>query len=276
MMVEMKTEGVLPDVLTYNTLIDGYGHMGYMDRAFHVLKQMIDESLEPNYWTYSIFLKHLFNRNLLDAIAVDIVDVWKLIKVDFVLDLLEEMAQHNCKPRLNTYNALIYGFCRAYRLEESYQLLSCMKEEGLSPNEETYTSLISCCCNLKRFTEASRFIDAIVECGSLPYLSSYRLLICGLCDEEMFEEAKIVFCKLTRSGFNHDEIVWEVILDGLHRKGHGNVSLELLSTLEESNCCPSDQTYAMVDKGRWLKPSYVLEPGLSNGFHCNLTKACAV
>jgi pentatricopeptide repeat protein len=222
--------------------------MGYVDRAFHTLKRMIDASCEPDYRSYCILLKHLL-RGDLNSLYVDASGLWNLMELDTVWQFLEKMSEHGLNPTITTYSSLIAGFCKASRSKEACILLDYMCGKDITPNEEIYTLLIKCCCDTKFFEKASSFVNNMIECGFQPHLDSYQHLILGLCNEGEFEKAKSLFSDLLELGYNHDEVAWKILIDGLLKVGYVDICSQMLSTMENTHCCISSQTYAMVTNG---------------------------
>ncbi|KAK9085926.1 hypothetical protein Sjap_026337 [Stephania japonica] len=258
-MVKMNKEGILPDLVAYTALMDGYGTWGLVDHAFDVFKRMTDDGCNASEVTYSILFKHLLNEernrekiNHIDInsaanqASIHIADVWKKLDFKTVLRLLDKMIEHDCPPTMNTFDVLIAGFCKERRLEEVQNLFLYMNERGLVPNEKIYTSLVNCLCKLEMYKEALIKVDMMADCGYQPCLESYKLLVCGFYDKGKSEEAKKVFCSLLGCEFNHDEIAWKILIDGLLKKGFVDRCTELLDFMEEKNCPPNHQTYAMI------------------------------
>ncbi|GAB2216486.1 hypothetical protein Droror1_Dr00024260 [Drosera rotundifolia] len=85
---EMAAASVVPYVVTYTVLIDGYGSLGLITRAIDMLKSMRDSECKPSHCTFSILMKHLLNKKQaqkngnsmhLNVVPIDIVNVWKLV-----------------------------------------------------------------------------------------------------------------------------------------------------------------------------------------------------
>ncbi|KAK8955458.1 hypothetical protein KSP40_PGU017068 [Platanthera guangdongensis] len=53
---EMKINGYMPDLITYNALINCFCKFGMLHRAFGYLNEMGSSSLNPNIVTYSSFI----------------------------------------------------------------------------------------------------------------------------------------------------------------------------------------------------------------------------
>jgi pentatricopeptide repeat protein len=70
--------------------------------------------------------------------------------------------------------------------------------------------------------------------------------VVGLCNEGDFEKVKSLFCDLLELGYNHDEVAWKILNDGLLKAGYVDICFQMLSIMEKRYCCISSQTYALV------------------------------
>jgi pentatricopeptide repeat protein len=217
-------------------------------RGYPVFKVPTDASCEPNYWTYCILLKHFLKSSLVSVQYVDTSGLWNVVELHTVWQLLEMMVKHGLNPTKMTYSSIIAGFCKAMRLREACELLDHMCGKGISPNEEIYTMLIKCCCDTKFFKKALSFVSNMVECGFQPKLESYQYLMVGLCNEEDFDKAESLFNDLLGMDYNHDEVAWKVLNDGLLKAGHVDICSQLLSTMENRHYRINPEIYAMVTK----------------------------
>jgi hypothetical protein len=98
------------------------------------------------------------------------------------------------------------------------------------------------------YPDAWALLCSMIGHGFIPHLMSYKHLLSGLTDEGQVDTAKEIFRDSRWKDYNPDEIAWKVIIDGLIRKGHSYMCHEMLSILEQRNCRPSYQTYAMLTK----------------------------
>lgn len=245
-LTEMNKSGVTVDTIAYNTLMDGHVRIGQTDCAVSTLKHMKNTDSMPNQFTYMILLRHVLQRRLPESVSLNAASVWKTTELTDIFELFEVMKKNYIIPNTVTYSVILERFSEDGRLNEMTSLVSCMKDDKLSLNENIYTSLISCFCKSGRLSDAWALLHSMIEHGFVPRLMSYQHLLCGLISEGQDHRVKEIFGNSRWKDYNPDEIVWKVIIDGLIRKGHSDICLDMISKLEQMNCRPSNQTYAML------------------------------
>ncbi|KAG9456928.1 hypothetical protein H6P81_001436 [Aristolochia fimbriata] len=249
LMLKMKLDGVQPDVVTYVTLMDGYGSSGLKDLAFDVFKHMFLAGCKPDYHAYAVMLKHIFREKIVkDTESSAVFDVWKTLTIDNAFNFLEQMVSHGCSPCVDSFEALIWGFCKEDRLEDAQNLVQHMSHLGIPPDEDIYTNLVNCCCKLGMYLDALKLVERMVETGHLPRLESYKLLINAFSDQKQYDNAKNAFNGLLGCEYNYDEVAWVVLIDGLLRSGHVDMCSVLLDIMEGKGCQLSSQTYDLLIK----------------------------
>ncbi|KAL2943407.1 hypothetical protein RDABS01_031755, partial [Bienertia sinuspersici] len=148
---EMKTEGIPPDVVTYNTFIDMYCKEG-----------MNGQIPVPDIISYSA---------LLDGYCLR---VWK---VDRALGLLQEMPLKGLYPNAVTYSTLIDAWCKDKRLTYAKKLFKEMKANGLKPNVVTLSSLLDGLCKNKKIDEVMQTVREMENNGVVPNIITYNILM---------------------------------------------------------------------------------------------------
>jgi hypothetical protein len=135
---KMKTEGLHPDVVIFNTLINQLLYEGDKKAAQHVVDvEMPAEGVEPNEKTKAtmaqadqlIGKKH--TRQMMQLIKTNKNDAKKYF----------QMFQKNGQANVHHYNTAIANLCRTSN--EQRELISKMKTEGLHPDLSTFTTLIN-------------------------------------------------------------------------------------------------------------------------------------
>jgi len=200
----------------------------------------------PNHFTFLILLRHLLQMRLAEHVPLKATLVWNIIELADVFELFERMKKNAVPSSARAYLAILEGFSEDRRLDEVTSLVSRMKEDNLPLNEDLYTALVNCFCKLRMYPDAWALLCSMIGHGFLPNLLSYQNLLSGLTAEGQADRAKEIFRDSRWKDYNPDEIVWKVIIDGLIRKGHSDVCHDMISILEQMNCKPRDETYAML------------------------------
>ncbi|OEL23221.1 Pentatricopeptide repeat-containing protein [Dichanthelium oligosanthes] len=101
--VLMEKCGLTPDMISFNTLLNGFYNNGRFDEAEKVWEMMKERNLQPNAKTYNAKLRGLVaGGRIEDAVSV-----------------IERMQKDGPKPDSVSYNELIRGFCKGGRLDEA-------------------------------------------------------------------------------------------------------------------------------------------------------------
>jgi len=114
----------MPDIVTFNVLVDTFCKEGKVSEAQGVLKTMTEMSVELDVVTYnSLMYGH--------SLWMEVVEARKLFGF---------MITKGCKPNVFSYNILINGYCKAERIDEAKQLFNEMIHQGLTPNIVSYNT----------------------------------------------------------------------------------------------------------------------------------------
>ncbi|CAA7029776.1 unnamed protein product [Microthlaspi erraticum] len=179
----MEAEKLEPDVVIYNTVIDGLCKYRHPDDALDLFNEM--ENKEG-----------------------------KLLEAE---KLYEEMIKRSIAPDIVTYNSLINGFCMQSRLDEAKQMFE-MVSKGCLPDVVTYNTLINGFCKSKRVEMAwNSFVRCLkedwLETQSLTH-SYPRFFQAGDC-----ESAQQVFKQMVSADVPPDIWTYNILLDGLCKNG---------------------------------------------------------
>ncbi|KAL2481635.1 Tetratricopeptide repeat (TPR)-like superfamily protein [Abeliophyllum distichum] len=115
------------NIISWTSLITGYGRHGYGHEAVALYEKMEDEGLKPNDIT---FLSLLFACSHSGLTAQG----WKCFS--------SMVSKHNVLPRAEHYSCLVDLFARASRLEEAYDLVCKMTTES---NASFWSTILGAC-----------------------------------------------------------------------------------------------------------------------------------
>ncbi|XP_057958689.1 pentatricopeptide repeat-containing protein At2g17525, mitochondrial [Malania oleifera] len=192
----MKTRGVTPNTVIYNTLIHTLCKNGKIGRA----RSLMSEIGEPNNVTFTVLISgYCREENLVQALVLlekcfnqglipDVITVTKVVeilcnvgRVTEAFEVLERVERKGGAVDVVAYNTLIKGFCRLGKVKVGHRLLKEMESKGCLPNAETYNVLISGFCDCGTLDSALDLFNDMKTDGINWNFSTYDLLIKGLC-----------------------------------------------------------------------------------------------
>ncbi|KAE8682700.1 G-type lectin S-receptor-like serine/threonine-protein kinase RKS1-like [Hibiscus syriacus] len=222
-----------PNVVIFNTLINGYVASGRFEEAKTVMYDiMLSIDCKPDVFTFNILIHGLCKQGCLCS----------------ALDLVNEMERKGCKPNVITYSILIDGLCKEGRVEEVGNMLNGMSAEGVRLNTAVYNTLINALCKGGKIHEARDLFDEMSRKGSKPDIFTFNSLISGLCKVingsnigwgEIQEALKLVNEMLFR-GCPLDEITCNGPIKALCRAGAIEKGLGLFEEMTRKGFVPSN------------------------------------
>ncbi|KAJ0716960.1 putative tetratricopeptide-like helical domain superfamily [Helianthus annuus] len=134
-------KGILPDVITYTSLIHDLCNLGRWGEVSKMLKEMEEEMASPNFQTFSI---------LVDTFC-------KEGKVDEVEAVVKFMVERCEVPDVVTYNSLINGYCLRGDMSKAKTLLDSLTYVF------TYNSLLSFFADIMLFWKKKFITNAMFK-----------------------------------------------------------------------------------------------------------------
>ncbi|KAK4388898.1 hypothetical protein Sango_2226800 [Sesamum angolense] len=220
--IGMKRSGPTPNLLTYQTLLNGIISGGALKVAILIMEEMVATGFRPSYTVLSkLFKKLLKVESVMDAaLVLEIMlnvnsspsqdtfaeDVFTTPYYglyeerlwDEAFHWLDEMENVGCKPSLVTYTVVVKFLCDDGKVDEALSLLRRMEEKGCDPDLVAYNIVLRELCHQGRVVEIGdlvRVIDqkSMVAKGFRPTNVSYNIILKGLCKEEHMDEALALF-----------------------------------------------------------------------------------
>ncbi|XP_065854811.1 pentatricopeptide repeat-containing protein At1g77405-like [Euphorbia lathyris] len=220
----MKQYHCKPDVYAYNTIIYALCRVGNFKKARFLLEQMELPGFRcpPDIYTYTILIssycKYSQQTGCRKAIRKRLWEANHLFRI---------MLFNGFVPDVVTYNCLIDGCCKTYRIERALELFEDMNKRGCVPNRVTYNSFI-------RYYSAVNEIDKAVEMlrkmqtmnHGLATSSSYTPIIHAMCESRRVLEAQNLLVELVDGGSVPREYTYKLVCDAMKSVTEGNSLLD--------------------------------------------------
>ncbi|MED6139561.1 hypothetical protein PIB30_084973 [Stylosanthes scabra] len=233
----MTKHGVKLNVVTYNSLMDGYCLLNELNKAIHVFNKMTQSGVVvPNVQSYNIMINGFFKSKL----------------VDEALNIFEEMRHKNLVPNTLTYNTLIDGLCKSGRISCALELVEKMQDRGQYADVFTYSSLLDGMFKKQELDKALGLFNTMKDIGIELNIYTYTIIIDGLCKSGRLIDAKEIFHDLPNVK------TYTVMINGLCKEGLLDEALALKLKMEKNGSAPNIVTYEIIFRA-------LLENGTSFG-----------
>ncbi|KAJ0716955.1 putative tetratricopeptide-like helical domain superfamily [Helianthus annuus] len=233
-----------PDVVMYSTMIKGLCKFGNNDNAVGLLRLMDERGCKPDIYAYNAIIDSLCKDKMIE-------DAFKLFN--------EMVFAKGIQPDVITYTSLIYGLCNLCRWDEVSKLLKEMEDLRISPNFQTFSILVDAFCKEGSVDEAEAVIDIMFERGEQRHFLIH--LLNGYCKSLKIEEAIHMFHEVTRKGLNPDVIFYNTMIQGLFRVGRCGDACQLFDEMQAQGQTPNEYTYGIILDG--LCSNHQVEEALS-------------
>ncbi|KAG2404924.1 Pentatricopeptide repeat-containing protein [Vigna angularis] len=233
--VDMLSDTVLPNMYTFNTMVNGYCKLGNLSEASVYVSEIVQAGFALDTFTYtSLILGHCRSRNVDGACCV------------FGL-----MWRKGCPRNEVSYTNLIHGLCEAGRIGEALKLFLHMEEDNCSPTVRTFTVLICALCEAGRKLEAMNLFREMSGRGCEPNAHTYTVLIDSSSKERNFDDARKLLDQMLEKGLVPGVVTYNALIDGYCKVGKNSEALEILGLMDSNNCSPNSRTYNELICGFW-------------------------
>ncbi|KAK4698603.1 hypothetical protein P7C70_g7671, partial [Phenoliferia sp. Uapishka_3] len=202
-----RSPPLLPSVVLWTSLINGYAKSGSIESVESTLLQMSASGVKPDVWTWLDRAEAYFLAKRPDE-AVEIVGA--MFRDGGVLKSFE---QDSRVPKL-VYARIFVGLFRNGRAEEANKLLEEMEEKGTTVDIHILNIF------LRHHTEKRSKPD--------------------------FAAAIDIFRRIGKAGLEPDVFTFTMLLNALLKMGHQDATQRLISIMESTNTRPTVTTYGSV------------------------------
>ncbi|KAL0704983.1 hypothetical protein Bca4012_071408 [Brassica carinata] len=170
------------DLISHNVCIDGLCKVGDLERAIEFQRKIFRDGLVPDHVTYTTVIraylekgrfkmaKVLYQEMLRKKLSPSVVTYFVLIHGHAKVGRLQqafqysgEMEKRDVRPNVMTCNALLHGICKAGEIDEAYRYFRKMEEDGIPPNKYSYTMLINKNSDLGKWEEVVELYGEMLD-----------------------------------------------------------------------------------------------------------------
>lgn len=203
---------VCRDVISWNTMINGYAIVGKIDEA----KRLFDEMPERNLVSWNSMLSGFV----------------KCGNVEEAFGLFSEMP---CRDVVS-WNSMLACYAQCGKPNEALALFDQMRAVGVKPTEATVVSLLSACAHLGALDKGLHLHT---------YINDNRIEVNSIVGTALVDMyAKCGKISLATQVFNamesKDVLAWNTIIAGMAIHGHVKEAQQLFKEMKEAGVEPND------------------------------------
>jgi len=176
---DMKERRLVPNLITYGSILKGHCLKGDIRAAFEVLDDMRKSTnLQPDEIMYNTLLDGCAQANLADE----------------GLKILETMQQEGLRPSNYTLSVLVKLMSHARRLDQAFALVEKLtKKYRFKPNAPVYGNLVQACLVHKDLQRALCILEQMGRDRITPDMRTYSCLIRTCMSTGQLDTAALVF-----------------------------------------------------------------------------------
>jgi pentatricopeptide repeat protein len=147
--------------------------------------------------------------------------------------LFRRMGEKGLEPDVVTYNCLINGLCKTYRVERAHEVFDEMLRKGCSPNRVTYNSFVRYYSVVNEVDKAVKWMREMVARGHGGATSStYTPIIHSLCESGRISEARQFIIEMAESGHLPREHTYKLVKDEIEKAHEEALPVELCQSID--------------------------------------------
>ncbi|XP_062212335.1 pentatricopeptide repeat-containing protein At1g77405-like [Phragmites australis] len=220
-----------PDAQCYNTLIAALCQNGRFREARFLLDQMERPGARcaPDSYTYTVLISWYcrigVGTGCRKAARRRIYEAGRLFR---------RMGEKGLEPDVVTYNCLINGLCKTYRVERAHEVFDEMLSKGCAPNRVTYNSFVRYYSVVNEVDKAVEWMREMVARGhGMASSSTYTPVIHSLCESGRVGEARRFLIEMAESGHLPREHTYKLVKDAIEDAGEEPLTGELCQSIED-------------------------------------------
>jgi len=212
---EMKADGIVPNSVTYNALIDSQARVGAMDKVKMLLESMENDKVKLDGITYSTIIKGFCVKGDLDQ----------------ALEVFLSMQDHSTSSDAVIFNTMLDGCCRHARFDFADNLIANMNKYNISPSNFTVTVLVKMWGRRKQLDKAFAVVEELPKkYGFQANCQVYTCLISACAGCGQIDKAMEVFEMMQNStNLKPDNRTYSSLVTGLCRKGKWELAVDLVN-----------------------------------------------
>ncbi|RWW70052.1 hypothetical protein BHE74_00022303 [Ensete ventricosum] len=226
----VRRRDILPSVAVFNFMISSLQKRKLHVKVIQLWKQMLDDAVEPNRFTYTIIISSYAKENL----------------VDDAFDAFRKMKKAGFPPEEATYSLLITLSVKHGKGDDALQLYEEMKTLAIIPSNYTLASLLTLHCKNANYTKALVLFTDMERNKIVLDEVIYGILIRIYGKLGLYEDALKTFEEIKIIGLLNDEKTYVAMANVHLNVGNYEEAVEVIELMRSRNVELSNFAYNVL------------------------------
>ena len=234
-LINNKDVNIIPNDVTFNSLIDAYVRQNNMNKVFKLISIMQQYHIKPDNFTYTTIIKGL-NKDSFSSNNNNIGDYKNRSKdeLDLAFQLFEKVKQFS-KPDEILYNCIMDACLRFNKVDKMLELYKEMLENNISPSSVTCGIVIKG-YGMKGDVDSALKVYQHMKINKIEISSvTYGCLINVCTKNNKLSKAFELYESLTREGIEMNTILYTTLIKAYSKTKNLNKVIEILNIMIKSN-----------------------------------------
>lgn len=228
----MRERGCVPDLVSFNTLINARLKSGAMEPnlALQLLNEVRRSGIRPDIITYNTLISACSRESNLEE----------------AVEVFSDMESHQCQPDLWTYNAMISVYGRCGRARKAEELFTELESKGFFPDAVTYNSLLYAFSREGNTEKVKGIWEEMMKRGFGKDEMTYNTIIHMYGKQGRHDKALQLYRDMKSSGRNPDAVTYTVLIDSLGKASKVEEAANVMSEMLDAGIKPTLHTYSAL------------------------------
>ncbi|KAJ7539561.1 hypothetical protein O6H91_11G100200 [Diphasiastrum complanatum] len=276
---------LLPDLVSWNSLILGYLKCDLAEKALELCQQMKRQCVQPDGTTFVAAIKAcgqiaaieegrwIHSQIIGSSHESDLIIGTCLVEMYAKCGSIEDASRvFNIMPvhDVVSWSVMISGYVNCGDGDSALDLFRMMQQDGVEADKVSFLAALNACAIIRALEEGKYVHALIVRSGYESDIAVGSCLVDMYCKCSSIEDASSVFNTMA----THDVVSWNAMISGYMNCGQAEKALELFWEMQEQDVEPDQVTFvatinacanvAALEEGRRIHELVIRSRGMPN------------
>ncbi|CAJ1975677.1 unnamed protein product [Sphenostylis stenocarpa] len=228
---KMVERSIIPNTLTQNLLLTGYGKDGKFDQMEKVVSSMMESTTcKPDVWTMNAVISVFRDKG-----QIDMMEKW-----------YEKFCSFGIQPQRSTFNILMGAYCKKRMYDKMSSVMQCMRKEKCPWTTPTYNFVIEAFAAVGDAANMERAFDQMVAEGLTADTKTFCCLINGYANAGIFYKVISSVSLAEKFQIHMNTSFYNAVISACANEDSLIEMERFFERMKEKECQPDNTTYSVM------------------------------